>query len=170
MNNIILIGMPGVGKSCIGVVLAKALGMSFVDSDIVIQEQTGKTLSEIIREIGRDGFIRLEEEINAGLQAENSVIATGGSAVFGAEAMAHFKQIGKIVYLAIDCSHLEERLGDLDERGVIHDEGQTLRDIYNDRVGLYEQNADLTVWEDGALICFEDVIADIRTQLERTEV
>ena len=165
MNNIILIGMPGVGKSCIGVVLAKALGMSFIDSDIVIQEQTGRTLSEIIHQVGRGGFLRLEDEINAGIRTENSVIATGGSAVYGEKAMAHFKQIGTVVYLAIDCRHLEERLGDLDARGVIHDKGQTLEDIYNERVGLYEKYADVTVWEDDALIRFEDVIGDIRSQL-----
>lgn len=165
MNNLILIGMPGVGKSCIGVVLAKALGMSFLDSDIVIQEQTGHTLSEIIREVGREGFLRLENEINARIAADNTVIATGGSVVYGPAAMAHFQEIGTIVYLAIDCAHLEERLGDLDARGVIHDAGQTLQDIYNERVGLYEKYADLTVWEDAAWIEFEDVIEDIRRQL-----
>ena len=169
MNNIILIGMPGVGKSCIGVVLAKALGMSFIDSDIVIQEQTGQTLSEIISRIGREGFLRLEDEINAGIEAENTVIATGGSAVFGETAMAHFRQIGRIVYLAIDCAHLEERLGDLDARGVIHDKGQTLEDIYRLRVPMYEKYADLTVWESGALIDFEDVIEEIRLRLGRPE-
>ena len=167
MNNIILIGMPGVGKSCIGVVLAKALGMSFIDSDIVIQEQTGRTLSDIIGEVGREGFLKLEDEVNARLQAENSVIATGGSVIFGERAMAHLREIGRVVYLAIDCEHLEERLGDLDERGVIHDKGQTLRDIYDERVGLYEKYADLTVWEDDAQIRFEDVIEDIRRQLEK---
>ena len=114
MNNIILIGMPGVGKSCIGVVLAKSLGMSFIDSDIVIQEQLGSRLSEIIARDGREGFLRLEDEINAALAPENCVIATGGSAVFGEKAMAHFRQIGQIVYLAIDCAALAERLGDLD--------------------------------------------------------
>ena len=165
MNNLILIGMPGVGKSCIGVVLAKALGMSFIDSDIVIQEETGRTLSDIIADVGREGFLRLEEEINARIECENSVIATGGSVIYGPAAMAHFKQIGTIVYLAIDCAHLEERLGDLDARGVIHDKGQTLQDIYNERVGLYERYADLTVWESAAWIEFEDVIEEIRRQL-----
>ena len=167
MNNIILIGMPGVGKSCIGVVLAKALGMSFIDSDLVIQEKMGRTLSEIIGEIGREEFLRLEDEINAGIEAENSVIATGGSAVFGETAMEHFRRIGRIVYLAIDCRHLEERLGDLDERGVIHDRGQTLADIYAQRVPLYERYADETVWEDGVWIRFEDVIAEITKRLGR---
>ena len=165
MNNLILIGMPGVGKSCIGVVLAKALGMSFIDSDIVIQEETGRTLSDIIADVGREGFLRLEEEINARIECENSVIAAGGSVIYGPAAMAHFKQIGTIVYLAIDCAHLEERLGDLDARGVIHDKGQTLQDIYNERVGLYERYADLTVWESAAWIEFEDVIEEIRRQL-----
>ena len=169
MNNIILIGMPGVGKSCIGVVLAKALGMSFIDSDIVIQEETGSTLSDIIRRVGRESFLKLEEEINARLEAENTVIATGGSAIFGAAAMEHFRRIGQIVYLAIDCEALAERLGDLDERGVIHDKDQTLADIYGERVGLYEKYADVTVWQHDPEIRFEDVIADIRARLGRPE-
>ena len=168
MSNIILIGMPGVGKSCIGVVLAKALGMSFIDSDLVIQEQTGRRLSDIIGEIGRDGFLRLEDEINAGISAENSVIATGGSAIYGEAAMEHFRRIGTIVYLAIDCRHLEERLGDLDERGVIHDRDQTLADIYAERVPLYERYADVTVWEDDVWIRFEDIIEEISARLGRT--
>ena len=91
------------GKSCIGVVLAKALGMSFIDSDIVIQEETGSTLSDIIRRVGREGFLKLEEEINARLEAENAVIATGGSAIFGAAAMEHFRRIGQIVCHAKSC-------------------------------------------------------------------
>ena len=168
MNNIILIGMPGVGKSCIGVVLAKALNMSFIDSDIVIQERMGRPLRDIIGEIGRDGFLRLENEINAGITAENSVIATGGSAVFGGEAMEHFRRIGKIVYLAISCADLEERLGDLDERGVIHAKDQTLADIYAQRVPLYERYADITVWEDGVWIRFEDMIEAISASLGKT--
>ena len=169
MNNLILIGMPGVGKSCIGVVLAKALGMSFIDSDIVIQEQTGRTLSEIIAEVGREGFLKTEERINAALEADNSVIATGGSAVYGPEAMEHFKAIGTVVYLAIDCAHLAERLGDLDERGVVHEKDQTLQNLYDERVPLYEKYADITVWEDDAWIRFEDVIEDVRTQLAHLE-
>ncbi|MBR6115683.1 MAG: shikimate kinase [Oscillospiraceae bacterium] len=165
MDNIILIGMPGVGKSCIGVVLAKALGMSFIDSDIVIQERTGRTLREIIEEGGREAFLRLEDEINASLEAENCVIATGGSVIYGERAMRHFQQIGTVVYLAIRCDHLSERLGDLDERGVIHDEGQTLQDIYDERVGLYEKYAGVTVWEHDALIEFDEVIRDVREAL-----
>ena len=169
MNNIILIGMPGVGKSCIGVVLAKALNMSFIDSDIVIQERMGRNLRDIIAETGRDGFLRLENEINAGITADNSVIATGGSAVFGSEAMEHFRRIGNIVYLAISCADLEERLGVLDERGVIHEKDQTLADIYAQRVPLYERYADVTVWEDGVWIRFEDMIGEISARLGKTE-
>ena len=169
MNNIILIGMPGVGKSCIGVVLAKALNMSFIDSDIVIQERMGRNLRDIIAETGRDGVLRLENEINAGITADNSVIATGGSAVFGEKAMEHFRRIGKIVYLAISCADLEERLGDLDERGVIHEKDQTLADIFAQRVPLYERYADVTVWEDGVWIRFEDMIGEISARLGKTE-
>ena len=99
MENIVLIGMPGAGKSTVGVVLAKILGYDFVDSDIVIQQKEGAKLSEIIEQEGIDGFIQVENRINAELQAEHSVIATGGSVVYGREAMEHLKEIGLVVYL-----------------------------------------------------------------------
>ena len=101
MKNIVLIGMPGSGKSTVGVVLAKMLGLHFLDSDLVIQETEGKLLSEIIEEKGPDGFLAVEDRVNADLQCEKTVIATGGSAVFGANAMAHLKEIGTVVYLKL---------------------------------------------------------------------
>ena len=145
MNNLILIGMPGVGKSCIGVVLAKALGMSFIDSDIVIQEETGRTLSDIIADVGREGFLRLEEEINVRIECENSVIATGGSVIYGPEAMEHLRAIGRVVYLQLSYPTIEARLGDLHARGVSIAPGQTLLDLYNERCPLYEKYAHITV-------------------------
>ena len=145
MNNIILIGMPGCGKSTVGVVLAKALGMDFVDSDLVIQKQTGKRLIQIIEEYGDDGFRDIENRINAGLTAENSIIATGGSVIYGEEAMRHLKEIGTVVYLKLSCEAIEERLGDLHARGVTIHPGWTLQDLYNERCPLYEKWADLTV-------------------------
>ena len=145
MKNIILIGMPGAGKSTVGVVLAKRLGYQFVDSDLVIQEKTGKLLYQLIEELGEAGFLELENEINAGLQAKRAVIATGGSAVYGKEAMAHFKEIGKVVYLSLPYEELRERLGDLHKRGVVLREGYTLKELYEERVPLYEKYADLVI-------------------------
>ena len=145
MNNIILIGMPGSGKSTVGVVLAKKLGRQFIDSDLVIQEKCGKLLYQFIEERGEAGFLMLENEINAGIQAKSAVIATGGSAVYGKEAMAHFKEIGQVVYLSLPYEELEERLGDLHERGVVLKEGYTLKDLYEERVPLYEKYADIVI-------------------------
>ena len=145
MNNISLIGMPGAGKSTVGVVLAKKLGYRFLDSDLVIQEQTGKLLYQLIEEEGEAGFLMLENKINASIEAENTVIATGGSAVYGQEAMAHFGNIGTRVYLKLSYEELKERLGDLHERGVVLKEGFTLLDLYKERSPLYEKYADITI-------------------------
>lgn len=144
-NNVILTGMPGAGKSTVGVVLAKKLGYRFWDSDLVIQEQTGKLLYQLIEELGEAGFLALENKINAGIQVSHSVIATGGSAVYGKEAMEHFRETGKIVYLKLSYEELEDRLGDLHERGVVLKPGFTLKDLYDERVPLYEKYADITL-------------------------
>lgn len=144
-SNIILIGMPGSGKSTVGVVLAKKLGMGFMDSDLVIQERTGKLLYQLIEEYGEEGFVLLENQINASIQAQDTVIATGGSAVYGQEAMAHFKEMGQVVYLRLPYEELEERLGDLHERGVVLKPGFTLCDLYEERTPLYERYADLVI-------------------------
>lgn len=144
-NNVILTGMPGAGKSTVGVVLAKKLGYRFLDSDLVIQEQTGKLLYQLIEELGEAGFLALENRINAGIQVSHSVIATGGSAVYGKEAMEHFREIGEIVYLKLSYEELEDRLGDLHERGVVLKPGFTLKDLYDERVPLYEKYADITL-------------------------
>jgi len=144
-SNIILIGMPGSGKSTVGVVLAKKLGLHFLDSDLVIQERTGKLLYQLIEERGEEGFVLLENQINASIQAKDTVIATGGSAVYGQEAMAHFKGIGQVVYLQLPYEELEERLGDLHERGVVLKPGFTLRNLYEERTPLYERYADLVI-------------------------
>lgn len=145
MNNVILIGMPGAGKSTVGVVLAKKLGYRFLDSDLVIQEKCGKLLHQLIEERGEAGFLMLENEINGDIRGDKMVIATGGSAVYGKEAMAHFKDIGRIVYLRLPYEELKERLGDLHERGVVIREGSTLKDLYEERILLYEKYADLTI-------------------------
>ena len=145
MHNIILIGMPGCGKSTVGVVLAKALGMDFIDSDLVIQKEMGAKLSQLIDQHGDAGFREIENRINAALEAENSIIATGGSVVYGEDAMRHLKDIGTVVYLKLSYEAIEDRLGDLHARGVTIQPGWTLRDLYNERVPLYEQWADVTV-------------------------
>lgn len=148
-NNIVLIGMPGVGKSTVGVILAKVLGYQFLDADLVIQEQEGKLLHEIIEEKGTDGFIRVENRVNASLDTDKTIIATGGSVVYGTEAMEHLKEIGQVVYLEVPFEELEKRLADIKGRGVVLRVGQTLKDLYLERTPLYEKYADVTVNEEG---------------------
>lgn len=146
-DNIVLIGMPGVGKSTIGVVLAKVMGYQFIDADLVIQEKEGKLLCEIIEEVGTDGFIEVENRINSRIEAKHAIIATGGSVVYGAEAMAHLKEIGTVIYLKLPFEELNQRLRDIKGRGVVLKEGQTLLDLYEERVLLYEKYADIIVDE-----------------------
>lgn len=144
-NNIILIGMPGAGKSTVGVVLAKKRGCRFLDSDLLIQEKYDALLYELIAEYGTDGFLKIEEEVNASINAERTVIATGGSAVYGKAAMEHLKEIGTVVYLKLSLETIAKRLGDLNERGVTLRKGQTLGELYRERIPLYETYADVTV-------------------------
>lgn len=145
MENLILIGMPGVGKSTVGVVLAKKLGYHFLDSDLVIQEKTGKLLYQLIDEQGEAGFLMLENDINAAIDVKKTVIATGGSAVYGHAAMEHFRTIGTIVYLQLPLADVRNRLGDLHKRGVIQKNGSTLEELFAERVPLYEKYADMTI-------------------------
>lgn len=149
---VILIGMPGVGKSSAGVVLAKVLGYRFADCDLIIQEKTGKLLKDLITEKGIEGFIQTENNINKALDMENTVIATGGSAVYGQEAMNHLREIGTVVYLKASYDDIKARLGDLKGRGVVVKDGQTLKDLYDERTPLYEKYADIIVEEKGQSI------------------
>lgn len=144
-KNITLIGMPGAGKSTVGVVLAKVLGMDFLDSDLLIQKREKKRLWEIIAEKGNDGFALVEEEVNSSIDVEDTIIATGGSAIYSEKAMAHLKEISTVVYLQVSCESLHQRLGDLKNRGVSMKDGQTLEDLYEERKPLYEKYADITV-------------------------
>lgn len=148
-TNIVLIGMPGVGKSTIGVILAKVLGYSFLDADLLIQEQEGKLLREIIEEKGTDGFIEVENRVNASIRADRAIIATGGSVVYGKEAMEHLKEIGRVVYLKVSYTILEKRLADIKGRGVVLKKRQTLETLFEERSKLYEQYADIEVSEEG---------------------
>lgn len=140
-DNIVLIGMPGVGKSTVGVVLAKRLGYKFADSDLVIQEQYGKLLHQLIEEYGVEGFRKLENDVNASLNMHRSIIATGGSAVYGREAMEHLREIGTVIYLKLPLEEIADRLGDLNARGVAMMPGQDLKSLYEERVPLYEKYA-----------------------------
>ena len=146
-DNIILIGMPASGKSTMGVVLAKILGYNFVDADIAIQEVEGKKLSDIIESEGVEKFIEIENRVNAGIEVEKTVIATGGSVVYGKEAMDHYKNLGKVIYLKVDMDVLTKRLHNVKQRGVVMREGQSLVSLYNERSALYEKYADITIEE-----------------------
>ena len=148
-TNITLIGMPSAGKSTIGVLLAKRLGYSFIDADILIQETEGRLLKDIIAQEGMDGFLAVENRVNAGIKASRSVIAPGGSVIYGREAMEHLKEISTVVYLKMSYEELERRVGDVVDRGVALKEGMTLRDLYEERTAYYERYAELTIDEEG---------------------
>lgn len=163
-DNLIFIGMPAVGKSTVGVVVAKRLGKRFVDVDLVIQEQEKKLLREIIKDVGEDGFLKVENRVNAGIEAENSVISPGGSVVYCEEAMRHYKEIGTVVYLKASYQTIKRRIRNPKKRGVVLREGQTLRDLYNERVPYFEKYADITVCEDGCRI--EETIENVLNAVE----
>ena len=165
MNNIILIGMPGVGKSTIGVILAKVLGYQFLDADLLIQKAEGRLLKDIIAKKGTEGFIEVENRVNSQIRADHAIIATGGSVVYGKEAMAHLKSIGTVVYLKQSLSVLEKRLRNIRNRGVVLKKGQTLKDLYKERTTLYEKYADITVDEYGLDI--EETVQAVQKALEQ---
>lgn len=167
-NNIVLIGMPGVGKSTVGVILAKILGYSFLDTDILIQHEENRLLKEIIDAEGVDGFIEIENRINSRLDAEKCVIATGGSVVYGKEAMKHLSEIGSVVYLKLDYRKLKYRLGNIRNRGVVIRDGQSLLGLYKERVPLYEKYADIVIDENGRSI--EDTVGKILEELKNIVV
>lgn len=144
-KNIVLIGMPGAGKSSLGVILAKVLGFRFIDADILIQEREGRLLKDIIKEEGLDGFIQIENEVNASILTNHTVIATGGSVIYGEAAMEHLSSIGIIVYLKLDYQTIANRLGNIRQRGVVLKAGQDLEGLYKERCPLYERYADLII-------------------------
>lgn len=144
-NNIVLIGMPGAGKSTIGVILAKVLGFQFIDIDLMIQENEKRLLKDIISEEGLEGFIQIENQVNASLITNHSVIATGGSVIYGKEAMDHLRQIGTVVYLKLTYQTIAKRLRNIRQRGVVLKDGQDLAGLYEERCPLYEKYADIIV-------------------------
>ncbi len=145
MKNIVLIGMPGSGKSTIGVLLAKTMLRSFVDTDLLIQEKYSKSLSDIINEKGTENFLKIENDVICESTLENSVVATGGSAVFGENAMKKLKENSLTVYLKVEVKELEKRVNNIHTRGIAMKEGATLSEIYNERKALYEKYADVTI-------------------------
>lgn len=144
-NNIVLIGMPGAGKSTMGVVLAKVMGYQFVDADLLIQEEEKRLLKDIIIEEGLQGFLDIEERVNKEIEAVKTVISTGGSVIYGAKAMEHLRDIGFVVYLQLSYETISKRLGNIKQRGVALKKGQSLYDLYLERCPLYEQYAHLTI-------------------------
>ena len=149
MKNIVLIGMPGAGKSTIGVILAKSLLFDFCDTDLSIQKETGESLCDTISKIGIEEFIRLEENVICKQEFSNSVVATGGSAVYGEKAMSKLKENGMIVYLKVSPDELQSRIKNIHTRGIAMKEGTTIKALYEERAPLYEKYADITIVCDG---------------------
>ena len=144
-RNIVLIGVPGAGKSTVGVVLAKELRMQFIDTDLLIQERCGRLLQEILDDGGPDSFKEIEEEVVLSLDCRNTVLATGGSVVFSGRAMEHLRKGGIIVWLDISRERMEERLRNSAMRGIVLAKGESLRAMYNERMPLYRNYADVTI-------------------------
>ncbi|WNY28154.1 Shikimate kinase [Methanimicrococcus stummii] len=158
-QNVVLIGMPGSGKSTSGVLLAKSLGLSFVDTDLLIQQQEGMLLQDLVDSAGFSGFIQIEEKIVSNLQASNSVISTGGSVVYGEKSMARLKEIGIVVYLDVSFPEIMRRIQNISTRGIALKENQSLGNLYEERRPLYEKYADITVSGDNKTI--EELVTEI---------
>lgn len=144
-SNVVLIGMPGVGKSTAGVILAKRLNKNFIDTDIFIQQQTGQSLHQLIANLGLQAFCALEAELICRLDVTGHIIATGGSVVYGDNAMEHLKSNGAVLWLDLPYQSLAERLEDLDARGVVMEPDQTLAQLYDYRRPFYQKYADLKI-------------------------
>lgn len=164
--NLVLIGMPGAGKSTLGVLLAKALGMDYVDTDLVIQQQEGRLLQDIIDNDGIDDFMKIEESIVSDLKLQNCVIATGGSLIYSEKAMKALKQRGTIFYVHVPFGEIEKRLKNIQTRGIVIKPGNSFKDVYEERVSLYRKYADKTV--DCANKTIEDCVSVIIEQYRDT--
>lgn len=163
MNNIILIGMPGAGKSTVGVTLAKTLGMNFIDTDLIIQERYNALLQDMINNEGIDSFLRKEEKSILSLECNNSVIATGGSVVYSPVSMAHLKKLGKIIYLMLTYEEVESRISNIKTRGIVIEKGQQLSDVFVQRTPLYEKYCDIIVNCSG--LGMEEIIEAINNKI-----
>jgi shikimate kinase len=162
-RNIVLIGMPGVGKSTIGVLLAKALSRDFLDTDVLIQSREGRRLQTIINSVGMEAFCKMEERHVLSLACRGTVIATGGSVVYGDRAMAHLKSEGVVLHLDLPLALLKRRLRDLDARGVVMATDQTLEGLFEKRQPLYKSHADIAI--DCTNRTHEHVVKDVITAL-----
>ena len=174
MKNIVLLGMPAVGKSTVGGGVAKRLGYEFIDTDLLIQKQEKRLLKEIIEEEGIEGFLKIENQVNQGVDAERSVISPGGSVVYCKEAMEHYKKIGTIVYLRASFETIAGRIQNAKNRGVVLKEGQTLEMLYAERVELFEKYADITVDEEGkdlgeTIESVLDILENISESIEKVK-
>ena len=163
-TNVVLIGMPGSGKSTSGVLLAKSLGLSFLDTDLLIQQQAGALLQDLVDEEGFSGFIDIEETIVSRLEISKSVISTGGSVVYSEKAMSHFKDIGTVVYLEVSFPEITRRIQNISTRGIALKAGQNLEVLYNERLPLYRKHADITVYGDGKTI--EELVTEIARYIQ----
>lgn len=163
-SNVILIGMPGSGKTTIGTELSEKIGYGYVDSDSVIVAREGKRLNELIEAVGREKFLDIEAKVNSEICADRCVLATGGSVIYREYAMEKLKELGRIVYLKLSYETIAGRLGDLKKRGVALKEGFTLKDLYEERVPLYEKYAEITVELDGLTI--EQAVEKVAEALE----
>ena len=162
--NLVLIGMPACGKSTIGVILAKTVGMHFVDTDLLIQKKEGMILQDILDTRGAEKFLEIEEAVLCGVPDEDAVISTGGSAVYSDIAMLHLKHGGKVIYLSLPLEEIEDRLKNIKTRGIAMGAGQTLADLYEKRIPLYEKYADITIKAAGLSVeeCIEEIIENIK--------
>ena len=165
MKNIIFIGMPASGKSTVGVVIAKRLGYDFIDTDLLIQKQENRLLKEIIADVGNEGFLAIENQVNREVEAEHAVISPGGSVISCKEAMEHFQEIGTVVYLQVSFETIDARISCAKNRGVGLKEGQTLHDLYEERTKLFEKYADYVVSEEG--LSLEDTIDKVLELFEK---
>lgn len=165
MKNLILIGMPGCGKSTVGVLCAKALGMPFLDTDLVLQSRSGKLLQKLVDELGTEGFLRLEEEVILGVDCEGTVLATGGSVALENRAIAHLREKGLAVYLRLPYEEIEHRLRNIATRGIAMGPGESLRTLYDARIPHYERNADLIL--DCAGQTLEETVSSVVSAFRR---
>ncbi|MDT8718096.1 shikimate kinase [Clostridium sp. 19966] len=164
-KNISLIGMPGAGKSTIGVILAKMIGYPFLDTDLLIQEKQGLLLSEIIEKYGVEAFLDIEEKTISQLECKKSVIATGGSVVYKDYGMRNLKKLGYVIYLKVSYEEIEKRLENIKARGVVIEDGKNLKNLYDERAPLYEKYADIQINCDGKNI--ESIAEEIKIAVSK---
>jgi shikimate kinase len=162
-SNVVLIGMPGAGKSTIGVLLAKALKKPFIDTDLIVQQKYGMFLQDIIDKHGIKSFLEMEERVVLEIDAKNCVVATGGSVIYSSSSVEHLKKDGILIYLKLRFDEIDNRLKDITSRGIVKENNKTLVELYNERIPLYEKYADITINCSNKHI--EDIVSEIKTKL-----